>query len=347
MQGKRRRRRAGQVEHPCSWAHRLRKTCSPRRWRRSSTSPLPSPTHPLTEAGTSARTWRTSSSSSCRTDHDVERAQRASSTSTRSTISSRKSATRASPATSGEGVQQAPAQDHRGHHRHAPPRCAQAPAAGFCRSTPPTPLHLRRRLRRLDHHPAAHRRTARLRADIKSKKEFKLGDVLSQSSPTDAQFGLIPSSSAPADRGHAPRADRGRADRHPTKPKTSLVKQYRSSSRWRVKLKFTRGALTAVARQALDRAQRRARSAAILEAAMLDIMLRRAVAHRHQGSGGQRGRLLKHEPPLNATPRKQSSLEEGYRLQATGYRLGRTPAADSCQPAPPDAERLRFRLRSL
>ena len=112
-------------------------------------------------------------------------------------------------------------------------------------------------------------------ADIKSKKEYKLGDLLSQVQPEDLlKFGLIPEFI-----GRLPVV----ATLHElneealidilTKPKNSLVKQYqRLFEMDGVKVKFTRPALVAVAKQALDRNSGARGLRAILEAAMLDIM---------------------------------------------------------------------------
>jgi len=112
-------------------------------------------------------------------------------------------------------------------------------------------------------------------AEIKSKKEYKLGDLLSQTQPEDLlKFGLIPEFI-----GRLPIV----ATLHElnedalidilTKPKNSLVKQYQKLFEMDgVKLKFSRGALVAVARQALERASGARGLRAILEAAMLDIM---------------------------------------------------------------------------
>lgn len=112
-------------------------------------------------------------------------------------------------------------------------------------------------------------------ADIKSKKEFKLGDVLSQVQPEDLlKFGLIPEFI-----GRLPVI----ATLHElnedalidilTKPRNSLVKQYqRLLDMDGVKLKFSKGALTAVARLALERNSGARGLRAILESAMLDIM---------------------------------------------------------------------------
>jgi ATP-dependent Clp protease ATP-binding subunit ClpX len=112
-------------------------------------------------------------------------------------------------------------------------------------------------------------------AEIKSKKEYKLGDLLSQTQPEDLlKFGLIPEFI-----GRLPIV----ATLHElneealidilTKPKNSLVKQYQKLFEMDgVKLKFTRGALVAVARQALERNSGARGLRAILESAMLDIM---------------------------------------------------------------------------
>jgi ATP-dependent Clp protease ATP-binding subunit ClpX len=112
-------------------------------------------------------------------------------------------------------------------------------------------------------------------ADIKSKKEFKLGDVLSQVQPEDLlKFGLIPEFI-----GRLPVI----ATLHElnedalidilTKPRNSLVKQYqRLLDMDGVKLKFSKGALAAVARLALERNSGARGLRAILESAMLDIM---------------------------------------------------------------------------
>src|SRR5919202_6706603 len=93
-------------------------------------------------------------------------------------------------------------------------------------------------------------------ADIKSKKDFKLGELLSQVQPEDLlKFGLIPEFI-----GRLPMI----ATLHElneealidilTKPRNSLVKQFQKLFEMDgVKLKFTRGALTAGATQALHR----------------------------------------------------------------------------------------------
>src|SRR6476660_1690829 len=112
-------------------------------------------------------------------------------------------------------------------------------------------------------------------ADIKSKKEYKLGDLLSQVQPEDLlKFGLIPEFI-----GRLPVI----ATLHElnedalidilTKPKNALVKQFqRLFDMDGVKLKFTKTALSAVAKEALIRNAGARGLRAILEHAMLDIM---------------------------------------------------------------------------
>src|SRR5450432_2620950 len=112
-------------------------------------------------------------------------------------------------------------------------------------------------------------------ADIKSKKEFKLGELLERVQPEDLlKFGLIPEFI-----GRLPVL----ATLHElneealvdilTKPKNSLVKQFQKLFEMDgVKLKFTKGALQAVAKEALVRNAGARGLRAILEHAMLDIM---------------------------------------------------------------------------
>src|SRR6516162_6020686 len=112
-------------------------------------------------------------------------------------------------------------------------------------------------------------------ADIKEKKDFKLGELLEQVQPEDLlKFGLIPEFI-----GRLPVL----ATLHElneealidilTKPKNSLVKQFQKLFEMDgVKLKFTKGALMAVAKEALARNSGARGLRAILEHAMLDIM---------------------------------------------------------------------------
>jgi ATP-dependent Clp protease ATP-binding subunit ClpX len=112
-------------------------------------------------------------------------------------------------------------------------------------------------------------------AEVKSKKEIKLGELLLQVQPEDLlKFGLIPEFI-----GRLPVV----ATLHElneealidilTKPKNSLVRQYQKLFEMDgVKVKFTRNALVAVAKQALERHSGARGLRAILENAMLDIM---------------------------------------------------------------------------
>jgi ATP-dependent Clp protease ATP-binding subunit ClpX len=84
-----------------------------------------------------------------------------------------------------------------------------------------------------------------------------------------------------------------------TKPKNSLVKQYQKLLEMDgVKLKFTKGALTAVARQALERNSGARGLRAILEAAMLDIMYEIPSRSGVKEVVVSEDVILKHEAPL-------------------------------------------------
>jgi ATP-dependent Clp protease ATP-binding subunit ClpX len=110
---------------------------------------------------------------------------------------------------------------------------------------------------------------------VRSKKDMKLGELLNKVQPEDLlKFGLIPEFI-----GRLPIV----ATLHElnedalvdilTKPKNSLVKQYQKLFEMDgVKIKFTRGALVAVARMALERHSGARGLRAILENAMLDLM---------------------------------------------------------------------------
>ncbi len=112
-------------------------------------------------------------------------------------------------------------------------------------------------------------------ADIKGRKEMKLGELLAQVQPEDLlKFGLIPEFI-----GRLPVL----ATLHEltedalvdilTTPKNSLVKQFQKLFEMDgVKLKFAKAALNAVARKALERESGARGLRAILEEAMLDIM---------------------------------------------------------------------------
>ncbi|MFI5300433.1 MAG: ATP-dependent protease ATP-binding subunit ClpX, partial [Polyangiales bacterium] len=112
-------------------------------------------------------------------------------------------------------------------------------------------------------------------ADIKSKTEFKLGELFAQIQPEDLlKFGLIPEFI-----GRLPviatlhELDEEALIDILTKPKNSLIRQYQKLFEMDgVKLKFTKGALHAVAKEALTRKSGARGLRAILENAMLDIM---------------------------------------------------------------------------
>lgn len=138
-------------------------------------------------------------------------------------------------------------------------------------------------------------------AQIPSKSEKKLGEVLAQVQPEDLlKFGMIPEFI-----GRLPVV----ATLHElneealidvlTKPKNSLVKQYQKLFDLDgVKLKFTKGALAAVAREALARQSGARGLRAILEAAMLDIMYEVPSKTGIKEVIVNEDVILKHEPPL-------------------------------------------------
>ncbi|MEZ4225101.1 MAG: ATP-dependent Clp protease ATP-binding subunit ClpX [Polyangiaceae bacterium] len=112
-------------------------------------------------------------------------------------------------------------------------------------------------------------------AEIKSKDEFRLGELLGQVQPEDLlKFGLIPEfiGRLPVLATLHELTEEALIDIL-TKPKNSLVKQFQKLFEMDgVKLKFTKGALQAVARKALERESGARGLRAILEEAMLDIM---------------------------------------------------------------------------
>jgi ATP-dependent Clp protease ATP-binding subunit ClpX len=112
-------------------------------------------------------------------------------------------------------------------------------------------------------------------AEIKSKKDFKLGELLGQVQPEDLlKFGLIPEfiGRLPVLATLHELNDEALVDIL-TKPKNSLVKQFQKLFEMDgVKLKFTKSALAAVAKEALARNSGARGLRAILEHAMLDIM---------------------------------------------------------------------------
>src|SRR3954464_15113089 len=112
-------------------------------------------------------------------------------------------------------------------------------------------------------------------ADVKSKNDFKLGDLLSEVQPEDLlKFGLIPEfiGRLPVIATLHELSEEALVDIL-TKPKNSLVKQFQKLFEMDgVKLKFTKGALTAIAKEALTRESGARGLRAIMEEAMLDVM---------------------------------------------------------------------------
>ena len=112
-------------------------------------------------------------------------------------------------------------------------------------------------------------------AEIQSRRELKLGELLEQVQPEDLlKFGLIPEFI-----GRLPviatlhELDEAALVDILTKPRNSLQKQYQKLFELDgIKLKFTKGALAAVAREALERKSGARGLRAILESSMLDIM---------------------------------------------------------------------------
>jgi ATP-dependent Clp protease ATP-binding subunit ClpX len=112
-------------------------------------------------------------------------------------------------------------------------------------------------------------------ADIKRKADLKLGELLSHVQPEDLlKFGLIPEfiGRLPVIATLHELSEEALIDIL-TKPRNSLVKQFQKLFEMDgVKLKFTKGALQAVAKKALERESGARGLRAILEEAMLDIM---------------------------------------------------------------------------
>jgi ATP-dependent Clp protease ATP-binding subunit ClpX len=112
-------------------------------------------------------------------------------------------------------------------------------------------------------------------ADIKSREELRLGDILKQVQPEDLlKFGLIPEFI-----GRLPviatlyELNEAALVDILTKPKNSLVKQYQKLFEMDdVRLKFTKPALKAIAKKAIERESGARGLRAILEESMLEIM---------------------------------------------------------------------------
>jgi len=112
-------------------------------------------------------------------------------------------------------------------------------------------------------------------ADIKSKDELRLGELLEAVQPEDLlKFGLIPEfiGRLPVIATLHELTEEALIDIL-TKPRNSLVKQFQKLFEMDgVKCKFTKGALQAVARKALERESGARGLRAVLEESMLDIM---------------------------------------------------------------------------
>src|SRR5882672_1494015 len=112
-------------------------------------------------------------------------------------------------------------------------------------------------------------------ADIKSKDEMRLGELLEAVQPEDLlKFGLIPEfiGRLPVIATLHELTEEALIDIL-TKPKNSLVKQFQKLFEMDgVKCKFSKGALQAVARKALERESGARGLRAVLEESMLDIM---------------------------------------------------------------------------
>ena len=112
-------------------------------------------------------------------------------------------------------------------------------------------------------------------ADIKSREEMRLGDILKEVQPEDLlKFGLIPEfiGRLPVIATLYELSEDALVDIL-TLPKNSLEKQYQKLFEMDdVRLKFTKTALCAIARKAIDRESGARGLRAILEEAMLDIM---------------------------------------------------------------------------
>jgi ATP-dependent Clp protease ATP-binding subunit ClpX len=112
-------------------------------------------------------------------------------------------------------------------------------------------------------------------AEVRSKKEIKVGEVLAQVQPEDLlKFGMIPEFI-----GRVPviatlvELDEEALVRILTEPKNSLIKQYQKLlAMENVKLKFTEGAMKAIAKKAVSRKTGARGLRSILEEVMLDLM---------------------------------------------------------------------------
>ena len=159
-------------------------------------------------------------------------------------------------------------------------------------------------------------------ADIKSKKDYKLGELLEQVQPEDLlKFGLIPEfiGRLPVIATLHELNEEALVDIL-TKPKNALVKQYQKLFEMDgVKLKFTKGALAGGGAARRSRATvGRARPARHPRARDARHHVRRPVAERHQGGRRQRGRH--HEARAAAHRLPEGSRAGVSRLSASPER---------------------------
>jgi len=147
-------------------------------------------------------------------------------------------------------------------------------------------------------------------ADIKTKKEADLGLILSHAQPEDLlKFGLIPEFV-----GRLPVVatledlSEEALIRILREPRNALVKQYKKLFELEnVKLKFTEGALVAVAREALKRKSGARGLRAILEDTMLDIMYELPSLKNVRECVISEEVILNHEPPILLYEKKAES----------------------------------------
>jgi len=138
-------------------------------------------------------------------------------------------------------------------------------------------------------------------ADIKSKKDRPLGDILARVQPQDLlKFGLIPEFV-----GRLPviatldELDEEALVKILTEPKNALVKQFQKLMEMdRVSLRFTEDALIAVAQEALKRKSGARGLRAILEGAMLELMYEIPSLKNVQECLINEGFIMKHGAPI-------------------------------------------------
>jgi ATP-dependent Clp protease ATP-binding subunit ClpX len=138
-------------------------------------------------------------------------------------------------------------------------------------------------------------------ADIKSKRNLPLGDILPKVQPQDLlKFGLIPEFV-----GRLPviatldELDEGALVQILTEPKNALVKQFQKLLEMdRVSLNFTQNALVAVAQEALKRKSGARGLRAILEVAMLELMYELPSLKNIQECLINEDFILKHAAPI-------------------------------------------------